>query len=374
MKLPRWRSLRRWLTALSLAATVSAAGQSENELLPLPTWSESEEPSPLLGGLLPQAPQVYQPGLAPAPPSGEGIRLTDGPPQLFPEGFEGLQVGDMGLFLPESLLATGSDATPPMRPPTPAIAIEDLPLTAFDAACARSTTTFLLDPLGLIPEMPRASLERFLEFHAKDSRVPIIVLAMDRHHRLLEGVQLDRLASGQGSTAERAVVAYPIGEPWRARVFLSRSLHEAATRSYLTGMASDCINDALQVSDPHDQLHRFCVRLSTRLFWLEDVMPPAQSGVASKGALHEIESEASAASPALGLSFLELGRQWGWAVLAMALMAPLLWLASRRLSARRQAVARSTIWILPEPDIDPRLGGAFCGGTSATASFRSKAG
>jgi hypothetical protein len=276
----------------------------------------------------------------------------------------------MGLFLPESLLATTGDATPPLRPPTPAIAIENFPAEAFQAAANRATSQALIDALGLIPEMPTAGLKRFLEFHNREARIPISVVVMDRHHRLAESADLAAMASASDS-GETALVAYPLGEPWRARIFLSRSIHAGVTPNYLAGMASDCIEDALEVSDPGDQLQRFLVRLSTRLFWLEGVLGPKKLDGPAQAQLHEIAHAPQPNSTQWLRNLASWVFRGSWILGALALGLTAGWLGLRKLRSRIEDRNRSSVWILPEPEIEPRLGGAFSGGTSASDVFQS---
>lgn len=364
------------IAILVLAWTTTTApyvrSQGDNEFLPLPQWAPNEELAPLLGGLLPQDPQMLQAGPSEAADlKNIGPRLQSGPPQVYPDPPSGLQIGDMGLFLPESLLAANGSASAPLRPPTPTIALEPLPSEVLDAANHSPQDQFLIDPLSLIPEMPRSSLERFLEFHDRDARITTFVILMDRHHKLPENVDWNRLSAGRFSSGDACLVAYPLGEPWRARVFLSRKVHEAASHRYLTEMAADCVNDALQVSEPHDQLHRFVVRLSTRLFWLEKIMPPTTASSPGTSELQEVADS----SPDLSSTWVKAATLWlsthlvhVGAGTALALLGlGITWGIRRR---RAASLDPTTVYLLPEPTIEPRLGGAFSGGAGASSSFK----
>ena len=364
--------LRLGICLLGLAIpSIKCPAQTDSDLLPLPQWAPNEEGlAPLLGGLLPQDPQILQAGPSSSSEySNSGPRLGSGPPQVYPELPPGLQIGDMGLFLPESLLSQPSLASSPLRPPTPEIALERLPPEVFEAAVNASADQRLIDPLGLISEMPKASLERFLEFHARDARIKTIVLLMDRQHKLPDSVDWERLSAEKASSGDFCLVVYPFGEPWRARVFLSRNVHESASTRYLADMAADCVSDSLQVSEPQDQLHRFVVRLSTRLFWLEKIMPARDSSHESQHGLKEVAESPSEPMADWMSLFAAIGSGWllpsGIGVSALVALSLLI--------RRRRNVAgidRSRVYILPEPNVEPRLGGAFSGGAGASASFK----
>jgi hypothetical protein len=158
-----------------------------------------------------------------------------------------------------------------------------------------------------------------------------------------------------------------MGEPWRARILLSPSVHSSVTAATLSELAADCIQDAHQAQQNSLQLQRYAVRLSTRLFWLEKSLPIA-SAATSTTSLQEISGQAKPSTINL------LASTWAApALIAIAgLLATILLTLILRKKRSHLAMTEPThVWILPDIEVTPRLGGAFSGGASNMISFKS---
>jgi hypothetical protein len=81
------------------------------------------------------------------------------------------------------------------------------------------------------------------------------------------------------------IVVYPLGEPGRARVFFTQIVARTAEPSYLENLASTCIRESSENTDPVEQVQRFAIQLSIRLFWLERAYPSLQPAPATPPAL-----------------------------------------------------------------------------------------
>jgi len=157
-----------------------------------------------------------------------------------------------------------------------------------------------------------------------------------------------------------------MGEPWRARVHLSPGIQRTVTTATLADLAADCIQDAHQAQQSSLQLQRFAVRLSTRLFWLEKTLP-SSSTATSTSPLPKIAEPPHPLSKPLFQST--------WIVPSLIAIAFLLTaicvtqhLVKKR--SRHLMTEPAHVWILPDIEVTPRLGGAFSGGSSITVSFK----
>lgn len=369
---PRIVAMHSWVVIVALNASIAneqlfadsttnldSAIQTE---LPLPRWSESElkafrESSLQSGeGLLPGTGQpMIDFGDLLSPADGPRLdqypaSLSDLPSRLHPE--------EMRLFLPEGLLGQSPPAEPneSLHVPTPLPALKEVSPEFFAACSNAAPGEFLLDPEVLVPEMQAQSISKFLEFHARDSRVQLHVLIIPKDRKLTPTSPLDQVASGSLVSRESCLLVYPLSEPWRAQLFLSRSVHSRTSEAFLHETLQHCLKSALQSSDAFDQLHRYMVELSTRLFWLQKALGN-QPGIASLDehqlAAVSMTSESSHSPSSVLWLPLAAGTLIGLTGVTL-----LSWLAVKRWRSKHL----TSVWILPEPDTLPRLGGAFTGG------------
>jgi hypothetical protein len=241
----------------------------------------------------------------------------------------------------------------------------------------------LIDPTAELAETQAEDLRRFLGYHAEKSHIPIVVLVLPKDEKLPATTSLDTIAQGSLSARRAALLVYPIGEPWRARLFLPHSAHEAVSTTYLTRLVEACLAQADTASTPEDQLHEYVVQLSIRLFWLQkelnksNASSKAFADTAQTPSLAEVGPNtptppaATPPSPSFP-QFLQLPTA---SVVTIAiLLGFILAVAARRLVrlAKTSATQRRhrQIWTLPESETTPRLGGAFCGGSGAWGTWK----
>ena len=357
------------LGAAASAEVPQPAEKAEEHALPLPRWSEHE-----LKSFHDSLPTLNSPGVLP-PTNGEPIAdinelirtpLTSGPRldhffnQRDSELSPRLQAEDMRRFLPESILGM-SDQNQSSRAqlPTPLAALQDVP-PEFLAACTQYLPNeYLIDPEQLVPEIQNHDLMRLLEFHARDARIKLYVLMIAHDQKLPEGVELEKVASGSLLKSDACLLIYPLGEPWRTRLFVSRSIHNQVSTGFLSDTIQACLNESLQTSNVHDQLRRYTIHLSTRLFWLQKALgtqSSAETGTGQPLAEFAPQLNPPAAYSPFGFNSMTV---WGAAsLLAFGLTG----LASRHLLQRLRLRRQRRIWMLSEPETVPRLGGAFTGG------------
>jgi hypothetical protein len=343
--------------------------QSESGALPLPRWTEQELTAfqqslhsangpgillPEAGGQVTDIHELLNTPIPSGPRLDHLFNAQDGElsPRLRPE--------NMRLFLPESILGLPTQGqVNNERMPTPLSSLKQV-TAEFLATCEQALPTdYLIDPDLLVPEMPHHDMERFLEFHARDARIKLHVLIIPHDCKLPGGAELEKIASGSLLQTEACLLVYPLAEPWRARLFVSQTVHDQTSAEFLTETVQACLREALQSSDSHDQLHRYAVHLSTRLFWLQKALGVAAGNVAAEAqTLAEISLETANQPAPNAISILAIVL---WCM-AGGLMILITGIAIRSFQIYRRLRRQNRVWILPEPETVPRLGGAFTGG------------
>lgn len=343
--------------------------QNGAEALPLPRWSEQElktfreslhvtnGPGALLpetGGQVTDINELLHAPISSGPRLDHLFTGQDG--EISPR----LRSEDMRLFLPESILGlpvqrqAGSG-----RMPTPLSSLREVTPEFLAASAQALPRDYLIDPEQLVPEMPRQDMMRFLEFHARDARIKLHVLIIAHDSKLPKGADLDKIASGSLLQAEACLLVYPLTEPWRARLFVSKTVHDQTSAEFLTETVQACMREALQSSDVHDQLQRYAVHLSTRLFWLQKALGPTPGNtLAQAQTLAEIAPE-TASKPAA--NFILPGPITVWSSAGLLLLG-ISAVAGWKFHLLRRLRRHNRVWVLLEPETVPRLGGAFTGG------------
>ena len=350
------------------AEVAQSAEKAEEHVLPLPRWSEQE-----LKAFRNSLPGIDSPEVL-LPKNGDSLSdinnlihtpLSSGPRlDHFFNSREGelsprLQADDIRLFLPEAILGLPTQAeSSPVQLPTPLASLKDVP-PEFLAACAQSLPKeFLIDPDQLVPEIQNHDMQRLLEFHAQDARIKLYVLMTSHDQKLPEGAELEKVASGSLLQSDACLLIYPLGEPWRTRLFVSRSIHNQISTEFLSETIQACLRESLQTSNVHDQLRRYTIHLSTRLFWLQKALS-ADYGKTDKGqSLAEFSPHLKTPAVSSSTSLISLVIWTSSSLLLLGITV----ITSRRLFHYFQLRRRRRIWMLAEPDTVPRLGGAFTGG------------
>jgi hypothetical protein len=355
------------------SAGVSNCGaEDDNRLLPLPAWTpqdmrllrEEPEAIPLGGYLWPDGldpNSLLPPETSPTRQPPDGL-LDDDPPGLLStkhaEGFL--------LFIPKPRpLATGK--APPNAHPLVEVNAD------FLKQCEElEAEGSLLDPHSLLAETASEDLRRLLAFHAGESSTPANFLLLDSDEQLPASADLSRMGRGRLALDRACLTVYPLAEPWRARIFMTREIINGIPPEYLRGILHACIRDAMRASDPVEQLQRFATQLSLRLIWMERAYPhifaAAEKPAASESetespatpALSEIRSSPDPAPPQKPPFYV----RWQSAVMITGgVLAGLLVLAlfTRLLLRWRRRRMRNSVWILPELETKPRFGGPHCG-------------
>lgn len=323
--------------------------------------------------LLPEVPDYMQDG---SDPLRSGPRLEDLPATLTGDITPRLRVEDLRMFLPDTQGLPALEVRPAVTSDG-ALShgmLKDVTREFILAANEALRSEYLIDPDVIVPEMAHLQMLRFLEFHANDARIKLYVLVIPKDSRLPAKPELDGIASGSLVKSEACLLVYPIGEPWRARLFVSRSVFEHTSATFLTETTEACAKAAMQSSEAADQLQNFAMELSTRLFWLQKALGK-ESAAGSAQTLAEVTpavaggnaTTSETAPPASSAVPPETDDAWTavlWALAGVFAMATggLGFLHWQKWRKRR---VQTRVWILPEVETSPRLGGAFSGGGGA---------
>jgi len=371
--IPRALKTRRWCRPLSLLLLLAVANLQAEDEPPLPSWNV-ESPNPSLptpgsnfSNLLPE--NNGQDATNPFYLGNPGT--LNSPPLLLDDS--GLNPQDLSLFLRGGLLNLPTEPEKPI--PTPNLALKELPKHVLESLQGVPLNEYLIDPQSLITELPTLDLERLLQFHASEAKILLYVLVLDRDQKLSNISELapfiERLHAGRSV----CLAIYPLGEPWRARFLVSQAVQYSSSITTLTEMAEDCINDAMIVNDAERQLQRFSVKLSTRLFWLERTLTQVDSAPAEPAMLHEVEHKSAEAMlippERTGVNPQEIGYIIFLTLLGLAACYGLILAIRHGLKSSLEKKSK-LIWLLPDVEIAPRLGGAFSGGAGAMIQYRRK--
>ncbi|HCN78004.1 MAG TPA: hypothetical protein DIT13_12525 [Verrucomicrobiales bacterium] len=352
----RWKFPAVMAAMLPLLMTHARSHASADEPA-LPVWDpRSNAPGSTGGSLVPFLPP---PSEAPA-----GMPSPEKPPtRLFMED-GALQSDDLNLFLqggPEQARRPAPDpVSSPLRELSPAriAGLRSLP-----------RDTWLMDPLALLPAPQSQSLHRLLQYHAANATSRLHLLVIEQDQFLPDQANPGLFAGGALSGNNVALIVCPLGETWRSRFYLGSSLREGVPAHLAAEMIRDCVRDSQLVLEPEQQVQRLAVRASTWLFRLENFLKPAPAQ-SLRNPLREIAPAINSSAEAPG----NLSVLWLPAFGLAFLLSLMLWRHSRRATFPDER-----IWLLEEPEIVPRLGGAFCGGGGAvlhhgkTGGPRSKA-
>jgi hypothetical protein len=225
----------------------------------------------------------------------------------------------------------------------------------------RRPDSFLVDPQKLLGRQESRDRVAFLRYHAEDSAVDLYFYLFDGTQEIPSEVRVEEMVErlfGDGKPA--AVVFYFMGAPQRSELWLSPSLTGKASAADRQRALQSSVAEALEKADPVDQLDRFSVQMSIRLYWIEKafggraedagpmVVLPAKPAPVSKMKRWE--------------PWLQEARKWALPAAVVGGIVVFGWLALWLLGARAR-------YRFPEIEVAPRLGGEHGAGVGAVITF-----
>lgn len=365
-----------WSGVAALAETKSAAetdadaeAEAEAEAQPsvaLPDWTEKdaerfEQPgSALLGGGL--WPVELQPTpLPPFPAEAEGMaeEATDEGPMLLPEEIPEIEAPKIVI----TRASDGLDEIATERETEAALGeAGEVPAEFRAAYFNERPRNFLSDPQRLLTEQKTNDLRRFLEYHEGESKIAIYVLVFGGRQELPAGMTLRDLYHEWFIGDDVVLTAYFLGEPKRSRLEFGDETMAMLGAETVSEALEHCIEEARGAQNPFNQLERFCIELSIRLYWIEknNGMSGGQTAAA------EAQPDEVAAPPTAAGSRVDLRDIAFYGLCLAAMLAGAGWFLWRRFRATDRT------FIFPDFEITPRLSAPHSGGAHAVMFFGKK--
>ena len=273
---------------------------------------------------------------------------------------------------PGDILLTAETTAEPLalEPPLPGeIAADPVPLVEvaekfLPAYFAEHPKNFLVDPQNLLSPADYRDRLGFLNYHAADSTIDLYVYVFGGDQEIPSNVRqeelMERLFSG-GRPA--AVVYYYLGAPQRSVVFLSPSIVEAIPAAEQRRALESSVMQAFERSKPPEQIEKFLVQMSIRIYWMERLLAGEPLPVAEPIS-RPLNPVVAKSAKFIWLREIAMRSALPAAVLLGSLLVAIAFNCWLRLRGRYR---------FPEFEVEPRLGGAHAAGVGAVISFASAA-
>lgn len=321
-----------WLLAVGLAANAMAAA----DLPPLPAWDEAERKQLEHSGWLPGA-----------------ALLTDETPATEPNPLDAEKP------------TAGELPAPPRSVPI----ITEKQLAVYFGA---RPSGYLIDPQHLLD--PAAAREQLglLEMRAKASAIDLFIYVFGKDQELPGEVRAEELIERFFMTGRPAMIVYYfLGQPGQAVLYLSPSITDTISATEQRRALASAVMQAQAKATPSQQLGAFITQLGTRLYGMQRTLghePPATAatGEASPPAPARPPKHPKRPSAAAGLFER-------WRPLVVPYVRPAAGVAAALAVAFGLLLwwRRRATYLLPEFDVEPRLGGNHAAGIGAVISFAS---
>lgn len=276
--------------------------------------------------------------------------------------------------IPEALLP-GEPASPDaeplsLEPPLPGEITEDpAPMVEvagkfLPAYFAERPKNFLVDPQHLLGPADYRDRLGFLNYHAGDSTIDLFVYVFGGDQEIPSSVRQEELIERFfDSGRPAAVVCYYLGAPQRSVVHLSPAIAGSVSAAEQRRALESSVMQAFERSKPAEQIERFLVQMSIRIYWMERMM--AGEPLPSVVPVSVADGQASGKSGKfLWLQALAIRSAVPAAGLLGVLLAAIGFNQWQRLRGRYR---------FPEFEVEPRLGGTHAAGVGAVISFASAA-
>jgi hypothetical protein len=327
--------VRAWLSWL-LVARLAANAMAASDLPPLPTWDEAERKQLERSGWLPGA-----------------ALLTDETPATEPNPLD-------------AEMPTAEELRAPLRP---VAIITDKQLAVYFGA---RPSGYLIDPQHLLdPESAREQLG-WLELRAKDSAIDLFIYVFEKDQELPGEVREEELIERFFMTGRPAMIVYYfLGQPEQAVLYLSPAVTDAISATEQGRALASAVMQAQAKATASQQLGAFITQLGTRLYRMErtlDHEPPATAATREAIPPAPARPPKRTKRPSAVAALFERWRPLvePYARPAAAVAAALTVAFGLLLWWRRRAT-----YLLPEFDVEPRLGGNHAAGIGGVISFAS---
>ena len=233
-----------------------------------------------------------------------------------------------------------------------------------DAYANSDPRGYLIDPQRILRGNEARERREFLKYHSGDSLIDLYVVLFKGEQRLIVAGDLTGYHMNPHMEEKPVVtVHYFMGRPDRAQMFLSPGLDEVVSNFELGRALTSAIERAKTGVSPTDELEKFMVQTSIRIYRMENLLNEGVAGPApliSDGPteLSPNDAEHKSLVKAVG----EFWAEWKFKLIGalLLLVGALLLLRWLRLRATYE---------FPESDAAERLGGAHGAGVGAVIEF-----
>ena len=233
---------------------------------------------------------------------------------------------------------------------------------------AERPATFLVDPQALLTASEHQERLNFLDYHASDSSIDLVVYLFGGSQEIPSAVRHEEIAERLFSAGRPAVVVYYyFGAPQRSVVYLSPSLKGSVSSVEQHRALESSVMQALERTNPTEQFEKFLVQLSIRIYWMERVLASESTAAVPPTVMPATAGEKRAAAKSAKLLWLQ-EQASRFAIPAAMVLVALLTASGLDHWLRQRARYR-----FPEFEVEPRLGGNHAAGIGAVISFASAA-
>ena len=235
-----------------------------------------------------------------------------------------------------------------------------------DAYFAERPSGFLVDPQGLLDRAARREMEEFLDYHASDSKIDLHLYVFGGDQEIPREVREEDVVERFHSEGKPSlVVFYYHGRPARTAVDLSLAVMGDGVLVEMRRALQSSIQAAQEKVSPGDQLMAFCVQMSIRLYWFEQVVGLAEGGeglAVIAPPVDEAEVPVEQGKVVAAGKFDALWKQWSLplGVFGGTVLISILGIVVAKLRARYR---------FPEFEVAGRLGGSHGAGIGAVIGF-----
>lgn len=317
---------RHWFVIIGIWMATAAVAEEE-EMAPLPRWTE-EDAQRLLQGENLISDALFQPAVE---------DQLDAP------------------ILSNVELPDPADDSLDLIDPT------QIPEESLSEYFGQKPKSYLIDPQNVMTRQEFRDRLSFLKYHASDSQVEFYVYVFDKMQIIPAAIQSEELFvryfADDGPTV---IVFYYMGDPSRSEVHLSPDLMRAVGKAERTRALQSSINQAIVKSQAVDQLDGFCVQMSIRIYWMEKAL---QAGLIAPMELEDEFKPVNTRSETWAI----IKRWWVNWRLPVGIGGAVIFIGLLFTNWRRQ----HTTYLFPQFPVAPRLGGEHGAGVGAVISYAS---
>ena len=234
---------------------------------------------------------------------------------------------------------------------------------------AERPKSFLVDPQKLLTAPQYRDRLGFLNYHASDSAIDLFVYVIGGNQEIPSEVRKEEMIERFFATGRpAAIIYYYLGAPQRSVVYLSPSINGTIPSAEQHRALESSVMQAFEKTDPAEQLEKFLVQMSIRIYWMERML----AGERAPGGEPVLSAAPATARPAAAGKLAKYPWLTDFVAKSMG-PAGVVLAALLTVFGFNRWLSRRARYRFPEFEVEPRLGGAHAAGVGAVISFASAA-